>query len=94
MGVDPEYIYETLQIPMPPGATLVLYTDGISEAMDHENRCYGLARLKATLSSPATTVAEIGGRILSDVERHAAGQVRSDDMCLVCVKRSELQPAN
>lgn len=94
LGVDPEYIYETLQIPMPPGATLVLYTDGISEAMDHENRCYGLARLKATLSSPATTVAEIGGRILSDVERHAAGQVRSDDMCLVCVKRSELQPAN
>jgi len=30
---------------------------------------------------------ELGRRLLADVERHAAGQIRSDDMCLVCVGR-------
>jgi sigma-B regulation protein RsbU (phosphoserine phosphatase) len=71
-----------------PGDTLVLYTDGISEAMDHENRPYGLERLKRMLAEPAKTTGEIGRRILGDVEHHAAGQVRSDDMCLVCLGRT------
>ena len=66
---------------------LVLYTDGISEAMDHKNELYGLRRLEEVLSGPADSPADVGRRVLVDVERHAAGQVRSDDMCLVCVGR-------
>jgi len=72
---------------MTAGCTLVLYTDGISEAMDHKNETYGLNRLQEVLSEPAVSPADVGQRVLVDVERHAAGQVRSDDMCLVCVGR-------
>jgi len=88
LGVDPEHVYQPLEMKIAPGDTLVLYTDGISEAMDHENRPYGLERLKRMLAEPAKTTGEIGRRILGDVEHHAAGQVRSDDMCLVCLGRT------
>ena len=88
LGVDPEHVYQALDLGIAAGDILVLYTDGISEAMDHENRPYGLERLKRMLAEPGKTAGEVGRRILADVERHAAGQVRSDDMCLVCLGRS------
>jgi sigma-B regulation protein RsbU (phosphoserine phosphatase) len=87
LGVDPSYVYEAASVTMASGSTLVLYTDGISEAMDHHNEPYGLLRLEKILTEPATTAEAVGRRVLADVERHAAGQVRSDDMCLVCVAR-------
>ena len=93
LGVDPGYVYEAAEVGLPPGATLVFYTDGISEAMDHEQEPYGFQRLEKVLAGPAETPEAVGRRVLTDVERHAAGQVRSDDMCLVCVGRpSESAP--
>lgn len=88
LGVDPEHEYLRVDVDFEPGATLVLYTDGISEAMDHEHRTYGLGRLMRILADPVNNAEELGRRVLGDVERHAAGQVRSDDMCLVCLGRS------
>jgi len=87
LGVDPAYVYEAATVDLPPGGTLVFYTDGISEAMDHRQEPYGFGRLEKVLAEPASTPEEVGRRLLGDVERHAAGQVRSDDMCLVCVGR-------
>ena len=87
LGVDPTFVYEAAEVSVTSGCTLVLYTDGISEAMDHKNELYGLSRLEEVLSEPADSPAAVGQRVLVDVERHAAGQVRSDDMCLVCVGR-------
>jgi serine phosphatase RsbU (regulator of sigma subunit) len=71
----------------------VFCTDGISEALDHEDRCYGLERLETVLAEPIeATAGDLGRRILADVERHAAGQVRSDDICLICLRRVETVP--
>ena len=87
LGVDPTYVYEAAEVVLPPGGTLVLYTDGISEAMDHQQVPYGFERMEKVLAEPAETPEAIGRRLLGDVERYAAGQVRSDDMCLVCAGR-------
>jgi serine phosphatase RsbU (regulator of sigma subunit) len=88
LGVDPEHAYLGVDVDFDRGSTLVLYTDGISEAMDHEHRTYGLGRLMRILADPVKNAEELGRRVLGDVERHAAGQIRSDDMCLVCLARS------
>jgi serine phosphatase RsbU (regulator of sigma subunit) len=87
LGLAPGCAYKACELNLAAGSTLVFYTDGISEAMDHEQRLYGLERLEAMLGGPAANAEEVGRRILADVERHAAGQVRSDDMCLVCIGR-------
>lgn len=81
---------------MPAGATLVCYTDGISEALDHAQRPYGFERLSRVVAAATAAAGDVGQRILADVERHSAGQVRSDDICLVCLGRSPVpspQPA-
>ena len=88
LGVDSTHAYDSLEVTIEPGATLVFYTDGISEAMDHAHRPYGVARLERVISAAAAGAGEVGRHILADVERHAAGQIRSDDICLVCVSRA------
>lgn len=82
---DPEYVRctETLR----PGETLLLFTDGVTEAMDHEHRCYGTDRLARVLAGESPAAEDLGRRILADVDRHAAGQLRSDDICLICLRR-------
>ena len=87
LGLDASRGYKACELRLSAGSTLVFATDGISEAMDHEQRLYGLERLEAVLAGPAQTPEEVGRRLLADVERHAAGQIRSDDMCLVCIGR-------
>lgn len=88
LGVDSEIVYGSCSDTLRPGEALILFTDGISEAMDHQHRCYGTERLTSVLAEPAKTAKDLGRRILADVERHAAGQVRTDDMCLVCLSRN------
>jgi hypothetical protein len=87
LGLDSTRGYEACELDLAAGSTLVFYTDGISEAMDHEQRLYGLERLEKVLTERGGGAGELGRRLLADVERHAAGQIRSDDMCLMCVGR-------
>jgi len=87
LGWDPDAEYRSLQFPIERGATLVLYTDGISEAMDVESAIYDFHRLTAVLAAADGSAEETGRKIISDVERYTAGQVQTDDMCLICVHR-------
>jgi serine phosphatase RsbU (regulator of sigma subunit) len=88
LGMVPGHEYRCCEVSLEPGAVLVLLTDGISEALDHDQRCYGLERLERTVAASGPGAADTGRGILADVERHAAGQVRSDDICLVCLGRT------
>ena len=87
LGLDASRGYKACELTLAAGSTLVFYTDGISEALDHEQRLYGLERMEKVLGERGGGAGELGRRLLADVERHAAGQIRSDDMCLVCVGR-------
>ena len=87
LGMTAGAEYSTCEIELEPGDALVFCTDGITEALDHEMNCYELERLARVIRKPAAGVAELGRKILADVERHAAGQQRSDDICLVCLGR-------
>ena len=64
LGVDPTFVYEAAEVSVTSGCTLVLYTDGISEAMNHKNELYGLSRLEEVLSEPADSPAAGGRRVL------------------------------
>jgi len=87
LGWDPHFTYRSCSFDLEPESTIVLYTDGISEAMDFEGHLYDFERLTSTLAAAAGSAEDVGRRILSDVERFTAGQVQTDDMCLICVHR-------
>lgn len=93
LGVDASARYVSCTETLQPGETLLLFTDGVTEAMDHEHRCYGTERLVRVLQDKVLTAEDLGRRILTDVDRHAAGQLRSDDICLICLcRRSAGEP--
>jgi phosphoserine phosphatase RsbU/P len=84
LGVDSDYCYQRCTMPFANGDLLVVFTDGISEAMDASGKLYGMDRLKATLASKSDS---LGRLILDDVKRFVGGRPQSDDMCLVCFGR-------
>ena len=88
LGMAPEWTYRATDVDIAPGTSLVFFTDGISEAMDVAEGLFGLERVEAAVAAGGGPE-RIGRRILEEVERHTAGQVRGDDMCLVCLGRLE-----
>jgi len=72
-----------------PGDQLVLYTDGISEAMNEKNELYGFPRLLRQVGMPCSNVAARGQSILGNVKEFVGQRSQSDDMCLVCLGRGK-----
>lgn len=89
LGVDAQGTYPQISVPLGPGDNLVLYTDGITEAMNDKGALYGRPRLWAQLDSPIPNVRTLGLRILEDVKRFVGSRAQSDDMCLTCFGRTE-----
>jgi sigma-B regulation protein RsbU (phosphoserine phosphatase) len=87
------HAFRSCTINLEPGEAFLLCTDGVTEAMDHEGRCYGIDRLEVALGQPVESAAALGKAILTDIDRHTAGAPGSDDVCLVCVRRTGPPPA-
>jgi serine phosphatase RsbU (regulator of sigma subunit) len=74
-------------IPLEAGDLYVLFTDGISEAMNADDDCFGEARLARLLEEHADLPAEeLRERILRDVEAFAGGAPQHDDMTMILLK--------
>ncbi len=87
LGALPGADYEHGFISIDAADVLVLYTDGITEAMDREGEEFGLSRLvDVALKSRDLPSRQIVSRILDSVNRHSAGQPRADDQTLVVVR--------
>jgi serine phosphatase RsbU (regulator of sigma subunit) len=87
LGMHAGHEFHSCTVDLPPGSAFVVCTDGVTEAMDHADTCYGLEQLEAVMAKSAASANDIGRRILADVERHVAGAAVADDICLVCVRR-------
>ena len=78
--------------PLEPGDTFVLFSDGVSEAMNRadgfsEENLYGESRLVAALADcAAQSSADIVSRILRDVRAFAAGAKQSDDITVLAAR--------
>jgi serine phosphatase RsbU (regulator of sigma subunit) len=73
--------------PLDAGDLYVLFTDGISEAMNADDDCFGEARLARLLEEHADLPAdELRERILRDVEAFAGGAPQHDDMTMILLK--------
>lgn len=71
-----------------PGDSVVLYTDGITEAADSEGSLYGIDRLKhICVSHHEETSQKINDAVISDVLHYTNGQDLYDDISLVVLKQ-------
>jgi sigma-B regulation protein RsbU (phosphoserine phosphatase) len=74
-------------IALEPGETFVLYSDGVSEAMDAKDDLYGEERLLAMLAASRDAApAEIVSRVLADVRAFVDGAKQSDDITILAAR--------
>lgn len=70
------------------GDTLLLYTDGLSEARDRADQEYGAERLTEVARRHAgATLADLLAACLADVNAHLAGAAKTDDLTLMALRR-------
>jgi len=83
LGVSETTQYGHDLIHLGAGDSVLLYTDGISEARNAEERYYGTDRLRACVADGPQGAAALGQYVLDDVRQFVGGTVQSDDITLV-----------
>ena len=87
IGVVEGTSYDVARRTLEPGETVVIYTDGISEAMNPASDLFGTDHLRQFISKNTSNPTELGKLILKDVKRHAAGRYQNDDITLMSFGR-------
>lgn len=70
------------RFPLPPGARLLLYTDGLVEARDKRGRMFPLVAVCREIP-PEATPHEVVQRLFRDLRRHTGGELGDDVAILV-----------
>ena len=82
-GVD----FERTELILAPGDAMIFYSDGVSEAFNPEEECYGNDRLLADAGRCAGQSApDITARLLQRVRAFAGGAPQSDDIAILTLQ--------
>ena len=87
LGFEPGLAFERTELTLREGDTLILYTDGVSEAFNPQDECYGTDRLLADAATfagqPAPAV--VAG-LLQRVRAFAGTAPQSDDIAILALR--------
>ena len=87
LGILPAPDLDEARIHLPANSTLLIFTDGVTEAMDAKGQLFGLDRLRATLQAHRHGPAQdICIEMWNVIERYTDHQPAHDDVTLVAVK--------
>jgi phosphoserine phosphatase RsbU/P len=87
VGLVPEAEYTAVSVKLEPGDTMVLFSDGVSEAMDPAEQLFGVQRLRDVLNGQGQTPLEdLQQLVLQAVENFARGASQADDLTLLLVR--------
>jgi sigma-B regulation protein RsbU (phosphoserine phosphatase) len=83
LGVSPEATYEDITVPLGPGDRFLLYTDGVTEAMNAARVPFGPDALARLLTLPVGGAEELRRAVLRAVASHVGAAPRHDDTTLM-----------
>ena len=87
LGIKPDEVYLEQTLPLLPGDQVVLFTDGMIEAVNTEGDVFGSARIDEELETCLPTANALLRSILASHALFTAGTTAADDRTLVVVKR-------
>jgi sigma-B regulation protein RsbU (phosphoserine phosphatase) len=87
LGAADEILLDEQTIVLPPGGTVLFYTDGVTDALDMQGREFGLERLRQLVvenrHNPAQAICDT---LLKSTESHRAENPQYDDITLVAIR--------
>jgi phosphoserine phosphatase RsbU/P len=87
VGLVPEAEYTAVHLKLEPGDTLVLFSDGVTEAMDPAEQLFGVPRLREVLNGHMqTSLEDLQQLVLQSVENFSRGASQADDLTLLLVR--------
>ncbi len=79
--------YRCGELQLEPGDMIFLYTDGVTEATDSQNRLYGDERLETVLNAhPDANVERLTGLIKRDIDLFAGDAPQFDDITMLALQ--------
>ena len=88
LGIMPDVTFAEQQLDVAPGETVVVYSDGISEAMNEQEDFFGDDRLQTLVTETGRmTAAEAGTHILAGLSAFVGEADQSDDVSLMILRR-------
>ena len=90
LGIIPDLKYGQNTVMLNPGETILLYTDGITEAMNNEGEQFGVERMREVFANSIPKDSdEATQTIFNAVNEFADGAAQSDDITCLTLRRSE-----
>ena len=87
VGLIPDAEFQLETLTLEPGDTLVLFSDGVTEAMDPEDNEFGNDRLKQVLEAQSRdAVEQVQTDVLAALNEFARGASQRDDVTIVVVR--------
>jgi serine phosphatase RsbU (regulator of sigma subunit) len=87
VGLVPAAEYVAACTKLLPGDTLILFSDGVTEAADPDEQLFGVARLREVLAGQhEAPLDHIQKTVLESVERFARGASQADDITLLLLR--------
>ena len=87
LGVDGSVPYEWAEFDMAPGDLVMMYTDGMSEAVNPRGDLFGFAPIEAILRAHRGAPLDLINSIARAVQDFAAGLRRKDDETILVVRK-------
>src|SRR5207244_6358083 len=92
LGIDSGSVFDRLtvdfNVPLERDDCLVLYTDGVTEALDAEGYEFGLERTSQSVRASAMNGASaIITRVIDDVRNFIGSQPQNDDITLIAIRK-------
>ena len=88
VGIMEGMDYEQFTFKLEPNESVVMYTDGITEAPNAQDELYGDDRVLDLVKQTSGSAEEAGTTLLNDVLTFMGDTEQFDDMCIVAVKRT------
>jgi len=89
LGIRAEGVYESGSVVLQPGDWLVIFTDGLVEAVNQRDEEYGEPRLLNVLhASPSVTPDELLRRVMADLDIFVGSTPQHDDVTCMLLKAS------
>jgi sigma-B regulation protein RsbU (phosphoserine phosphatase) len=87
LGVADGIPYESATVTLDPGDTMLLYTDGITEAKNKQEAEFQMEGIYTALKAGPMTPQAMGERLVTAVKKHFVGCKQHDDITVVCFGR-------